>query len=58
MTNYKQRIELLETNLKSNLGMLFIIVDNALTDEQQIQLDKATANKRTVVQLSAIDLKL
>ena len=58
MTNFRQRIELLETNLKSNLGMLFIIVDNTLTDEQQIQLDKATANKRTVVQLSAIDLKL
>lgn len=58
MTNFKQRIELLEANLKNNLGMLFIIVDNALTDKQLKQINEAKANKRAVVQLSSIDLKL
>ena len=56
MTNFKQRIEALE--MKSNLQPLFIIVDNALSDAQQKQVNEAYANKRAVVQLSSTDLKL
>lgn len=58
MIKLKQRIEALEANLKSNLGWLFIVVDNALTDAQQNQINEAKANRRTVVQLSSVDLRL
>lgn len=56
MATIEQRLQALE--MKSNLQPLIIIVDDALTDAQQKQVNEAYANKRVVVQLISTDLKL